>query len=368
MAVAFPAEPVVPLALATMAALEDDPQSRQRYRDEVERRVGRARMAGIDAGFRTIERAIVVDRAMYGERGALGAFFRLLATDLLGLGGGDLASLFRPPAASLFRTEGIGEVVGVGLPLLQRPFRMLGELVRIHTLLLAGRLDAAEALLGRATEESPESLFRTQLCYLYCMRWKEAAARRDAEAELRLSVLCYRAAAEAATAPTLIPFGTHRRAAAWMGVLFESAWRATPRHLASLSAGMTVGTAHPLQALAPLAIGREQMQQFRRIVPQRSDGRLLRLVAEPSRPDPARPVFLPVVVFQLEPEQAGHLLLCWQRDEPGDVRPYRLLARLALRRGDAAGALRWTRRGQALHPWDLELAKVGREARARAGR
>src|SRR5207302_1050264 len=150
-----------------------------------------------------------------------------------------------------------------------------GELVRIHTLLLAGRLDAAEALLGKALEESPESLFRTQLCFLHCMRWKETAARRDVEGGLRESVLAYRAATEAATAPTLIPFG---------------------------------------------------------------------------------------------PGQAGHLLLCWQRAEPRDVRPYRLLARLALRRGDAARALAWTRRGQALHPWDLELAKVGGEARAALAR
>jgi hypothetical protein len=260
----------------------------------------------------------------------------------------------------VFRNEEVGEAVGIGLPILHRPQKLLQDLAEAHRRMARGRFAEAEKILVRAERERSESALYLVLAQLHLSRGLEAVKRGDQHRPLEECKLARDFLARAADAPTLVPASGARRGAAWGGLHLDVGWAHQAWEFRMRGGCAAVTTGHPLRALAPLVAG----QAIADLLPRRADDRIPRRLLEPSRgPDPDRAELLPRMIDGLSPEEARYLLHCWRRDEPRNVAPYQLQARLELRLGNHGSALDWAQRGLTVRPGDSTLRQLERQAR-----
>jgi tRNA A-37 threonylcarbamoyl transferase component Bud32 len=361
MQAAFPREPVVPYGLAAMATLEDDQPARRRHRDELARLVDPVRMPGLDEALRVLEAAVRFRLSSVG--GAARDPTARVRAAWKAPGGllGGLAGLFRPSVPQVFRHEGVGPAVGIGSPLLRRPQKLVEDLGTADWHLGQGQLAEAEKILVAAGRERSESLLYFLMGRIHIVRGREALERGDGQRWIEEYGLAHEQLARAVDAPAVVSNDQSQRMAAWGWLLLEAPWAWQSRRTRALTGCTTVLAGQPLLALVPLLHGQNDPVSL----PPPADGHILRRLLEPSRgPDPDRAQLLPGLVYWMDPDEARYLLFCWRRDEPGEVKPYQVQAKLELWYGNPRGALDWVQRGLAIRRGDAELRKLEGQARA----
>jgi serine/threonine protein kinase len=352
MAATFPDEPVPPLALALMATLQEDGAARDRQLTELRRLVADpALMAGLEAAFTALDEAIRATHDRHGSKQATGwmvspALFSQVRQGVNPLGGKDISA-----------------VIGIAVPILNRPARMIEDLAQAYLRLVLGDATGAAALLAAAEKKYPESLLRLIDADAHLSLATALEHQGDRNGCFRESRRAYELAEEAAEAPTLMPFGPYRHNADWFCLLVEVSWGAQQRaDTARLAAAaLSPPFTHPLATVATLAAGEERLRTY----PVRKDRRhLLRVVANSGAHDEARSELLPRLLDYFATDDARLLLADWADDAPKDPVPFRLRANLELARENFAEAARWAEKGLAGSPDDAELLKLRDRAAA----
>lgn len=355
MTAVFPNEPVTPLALALVATLEEDVAARRHHLTTLERILGDpSRMNSFRGIFAALDRSIRDCRRVHGTLREP-AWLRMLR-------GFGLEQTFLPEATLgllhrgvvPLRFEGVGPAIGVGLPALARPGRMVEMLFEAYRRLGKGDTAGAAALMEKAGKNHPESLIHLLHATAHLRLALALERKRDMIGCMRESRRAHALAEEAAEAPTLLPFGPYRHNARWICLLVEAGWSAQSRYDGAILAGdvLPVGGTNRLAAAVCLVAGGTVLRTY----PVRRDRRhVLRVAADSHGYDEARSNLLPALWKYFEPDDARLLLVDWASDDPDDPVPYQLAARLEQGQGNTAEALRWVERGLARNPWNREL-------------
>lgn len=258
---------------------------------------------------------------------------------------------------------GFPGIAGVGLPIMSRPTRMVEEMARAYRKLAAGDAVGATELLERAEKKYPESLLRLIDATAHLQLATALLRKGDLEGCFRESRRAHELAEEAASAPTLIPFGPYRHNANWLCLLIEVGWGAQRRADAArmVAAALPPGPTTPLASAAILAAGQERLRTY----PMRKDRRhLLRVVADSGSYDEARSELLPRLLDYFEIDDARLLLADWADDAPKDPVPFRLRTDFEFRQGNFTEAARWAEKGLAANPRDTKLQYLRDQAYA----
>lgn len=334
---AFPGEPVVPLVLALMAAIEKDDEKLARYKEDLLPRLSpthRDTVAGLLDGL-----------AVTAKTGPLGP----------GLMGG-----FKPVGKDGFAFGPMAAVVGVGLPVWQHVLKEIDDLGWAFLYTTFGQLDTAERLLKSAAARSPEGFIRFQQGMISINRGAAASRMGDIKAMLEHSRETRRYFREASEAPTLFPFLFHRRASDWLSLLLEAGADATTSKEASRAASLVLSRGNSCEVLPPLLMG---WMFSPRVSPNETNRNFVRLLM----PDPVQDRYCRELLFSLLPQmraEEGRLLLeAWSRDEPEQPGPYALRAELERRENRPEEARRWVERGRRLFPNDGRLKSLEEQIR-----
>jgi hypothetical protein len=240
-------------------------------------------------------------------------------------------------AQQLKAHTGALEPVGFSAPTVALAFQLWSLYYQASLDVMQGRPEAALRRLEPARRSYPEAL----LGWLEAGAWFAVAKghllRNEKDALRRALEQVSERGRQAAEAPTLAP---------------QAPFRYQARFLAAAADAFLAGE-----------MGNDRRPE--RLLRLRDNVR--RLVVE-GRPFPeTRQHVLPMLAAVLEPELGRMLLADWQLEEPDSLVPLRERAKLELRAGSPAAALRAARQVLARAPQDAEMLDVQRQARTPPG-
>ncbi len=359
-AAVFPGEPVAPLAQALIATLREDTGHRERHLADLRRLVADpSRMAGLEGVFAALDDVIASNHRIHGPKNSANGLLALFTRR--GVEGmfspKDVLRFVRKEAAP-FALEGVPAVVGVGLPVMGRPVRMVGEMAAAYDKLGNHDYSGAAGLLDASRRDHPESLLLLLQAVAHLGHAQTLERQGDLAGCFRETEQAHALAEQAADAPTLLPFGPYRHNAHWLCLLVEVGWQAQYRRDAAMLSAAALGAAASTFGVGPpsfapiLTAGCHRLQAY----PVRKDGRhLWHIVSDRRTYDEARSDLLPPLLPLVTPDDARLLLSAWAAADPRDAAPVRLRAELELREGNLIEALRWADRGLSISANNRDL-------------